>query len=77
MSFYFQGEVAEVTFVGANPKNSAENKVSITDSFYKLKSVSGPFIHLTISIEVTNIEIKCSNLFFILFFKWKSLSWNS
>lgn len=34
MSFYFQGEVAEVTFVGANPKNSAENQVSIHDSFY-------------------------------------------
>ena len=38
MSFYFQGEVVEVTFVGANPKNSAENQVSINDSFYKFKS---------------------------------------
>lgn len=27
--FYFQGEVVEVIFVGANPKNSAENQVSI------------------------------------------------
>lgn len=26
--FYLQGEVVEVTFVGANPKNSAENQVS-------------------------------------------------
>lgn len=26
---YLQGEVVEVTFVGANPKNSAENQVSI------------------------------------------------
>lgn len=27
--FYFQGEVVEVVFVGANPKNSAENQVSL------------------------------------------------
>lgn len=26
--FYLQGEVVEVTFVGANPKNSVENQVS-------------------------------------------------
>lgn len=32
INFYFQGEVAEVTFVGANPKNSAENRVSTKDS---------------------------------------------
>lgn len=35
MSFYFKGEVAEVTFVGANPKNSAESQVRINDSFYR------------------------------------------
>lgn len=31
MNFYFQGEVAEVIFVGANPKNSAQNEVGISD----------------------------------------------
>ena len=33
--FYFQGEVVEVVFVGANPKNSAEILVSTNYSFYK------------------------------------------
>lgn len=37
MNFYPQGEVVEVTFVGANPKNSAENRVSISDSLYDFK----------------------------------------
>ena len=50
ISFYFQGEVVEVTFVGANPKNSAENRVSI-DSFYEFKSTSLAF-HLHIPLKI-------------------------
>lgn len=51
MCFYFQGEVVEVTFVGANPKNSAENRVSIKDSFYEFKSTSVAF-HLCIPLKI-------------------------
>lgn len=51
ISFYFQGEVVEVTFVGANPKNSAENRVSINDSFYEFKSTSLAF-HLQIPLKI-------------------------
>ena len=52
ISFYFQGEVVEVTFVGANPKNSAENRVSINDSFfYEFKSTSLAF-HLRIPLKI-------------------------
>lgn len=65
INFYFQGDVAEVTFVGANPKNSAENRVSISESFYKFKFTFQPFIHLDIPLEVNNRKAKCYSSLFI------------